>query len=169
VTIIVASAPRWTDIVTATGTVLAGLALPLAFIQLGALRQDRLRAQVSKVRAWTGAPDQSGKESALWTIPVLIRDGSELPAQVDAVDLVVRPWGDERVLAAPEGTGEVDYYVHKRFGDRAQAYFAPERSRPRIRGASHTTMSRRLPSNCPGRPWPPSTASSSQTPRVTNG
>jgi hypothetical protein len=35
--------------ITAVGTVLAGLALPLAFFQLGALRQDRLRAQVSKV------------------------------------------------------------------------------------------------------------------------
>jgi hypothetical protein len=34
----------WWVAITAIGTVLAGLALPLAFIQLGALRQDRLRA-----------------------------------------------------------------------------------------------------------------------------
>jgi hypothetical protein len=79
VTIIVASAPSWTDIVTAIGTVLAGLALPLAFIQLGALRQARLRAQVSKAGAWTGMPEQTGEEPGLWTIPVLIRNGSELP------------------------------------------------------------------------------------------
>lgn len=77
-TIIVASAPSWTDIVTAIGTVLAGLALPLAFIQLGALRQDRLRAQVSKAGAWTGMPEQTGEEPGLWTIPVLIRNGSDL-------------------------------------------------------------------------------------------
>jgi hypothetical protein len=44
--------------ITAIGTVLAGLALPLAFIQLGGLRQDRLRGQVSKVGAWTGTPEQ---------------------------------------------------------------------------------------------------------------
>jgi hypothetical protein len=48
--------------VTAIGTVLAGLALPLAFVRLGALRQDRLRAQVSKVGAWTGAPEKMDKE-----------------------------------------------------------------------------------------------------------
>ncbi len=80
---------------------------------------------MSKVGAWTGAPEQSGKEPGLWTIPILIRNGSELPVRVDAEHLAIRPWGDERVLAAPEGTGEVDYHMHKRFGDRAQAYFAP--------------------------------------------
>lgn len=47
-TIIVANAPSWTDIVTAIGAVLAGLALPLAFIQLGALRQDRPRARMCR-------------------------------------------------------------------------------------------------------------------------
>jgi len=79
------------------------LALPVAFIQLGTLRQDRLRAQVSKVGLWTAAPEQTDEESGLWTIPVLIRNGSELPVRVDVVDLAIRPWGYERVLAAPEG------------------------------------------------------------------
>jgi hypothetical protein len=35
---------QWTDWATAIGALLGGLALPLAFVQLGALRQDRLRA-----------------------------------------------------------------------------------------------------------------------------
>jgi hypothetical protein len=50
-----ASGPSWTDIVTAIGTVLAGLALPLAFIQLGALRQ-------------VGTVEQQNKETGLWAI-----------------------------------------------------------------------------------------------------
>ena len=41
--------PEW---LTAFGTLAAGLALPLAFIQLGSLRRDRLRGQVDKVAAW---------------------------------------------------------------------------------------------------------------------
>ena len=111
--------------VTAIGTVLAGLALPLAFVQLGALRQDRLRGQVSKVGAWTGAPEQTGEEPVGWTIPVLIRNGSELPIGVNSVDLVVRPWGYDRELALPEGTVEVDYYMNKRFGKSGRTYIAP--------------------------------------------
>jgi hypothetical protein len=115
----------WWVAITAIGTVLAGLALPLAFFQLGALRQDRLRAQVGKVGAWTGAPEQTGEEPGLWTVPVLIRNGSELPVRVDSVDVVVTPWGYEHVLAAPEGTTEVDYYAVKRLGDSHETYFAP--------------------------------------------
>ena len=120
-----ASGPSWTDIVTAIGTVLAGLALPLAFIQLGSLRQDRLRAQVSKVGAWVGTVRQMDENTSFWTIPVLIRNGSELPVRVNALDLAVRPWGYERVLAAPEGTTEANYYAEKRFGDSEGIYLAP--------------------------------------------
>jgi hypothetical protein len=92
-----ASGPSWTDIVTAVGTVLAGLALPLAFIQLGALRQDRLREQVSKVGGWAGAPEQQqmGAEPRIWTIPVFIRNGSGLPVRVDAFDLAARDGRDD--------------------------------------------------------------------------
>jgi hypothetical protein len=125
VTIIVASAPSWTDIVTAIGTVFAGLALPLAFIQLGGLRQDRLRAQVSKVGAWVDTPKTMYPESGLWTIPVRIRNSSELPVRVETVDLTIRPWGYKGVSAAPEGTGEVEYYRDKRFGDTDRTHLAP--------------------------------------------
>jgi len=76
--------------VTAVGTVLADLTLPLALIQLGALRQDRLRAQVSKVGAWIGTVEQMDEKTGSWTIPVLIRNGSELPVRVDSVDVAAR-------------------------------------------------------------------------------
>ncbi len=116
--------PTWAG-VTAIGTVLAGFALPLAFIQLGALRQDRLRAQVSKVGGWVGTPEQESGETRSWSIPVRVRNGSELPVRIDALDLTIRPWGYRRALAAPEGTTEVDYYMDKRFGSSHQTYFAP--------------------------------------------
>lgn len=54
-----------------------------------------------------------------------IRNGSELPARVDAVDLAIRPWGYERVLAAPEGTSDVEYYMNQRFGNSDQGHIAP--------------------------------------------
>jgi hypothetical protein len=75
--------------ITAIGTVLAGLALPLAFIQLGALRQDRLRAQISKVGAWAGEwePAPTKPDEQPWKIPVLIRNSSELPVLVHEVKL----------------------------------------------------------------------------------
>lgn len=65
------------------------------------------------------------EESGLWTIPVLIRNGSDLLVRVDVVDLAIRPWGYERVLAAPEGTSEVDYYMQKRFGSSDWTGFVP--------------------------------------------
>jgi hypothetical protein len=111
--------------ITAIGTVLAGLALPLAFIQLGALRQDRLRAQVSKVGAWAQKPTLLDKRATFWFIPVFVRNSSELPVQIDAVDAAIRPWGYERTLAAPEGATEVEYYADKRFGAISEAHFAP--------------------------------------------
>ena len=77
--------------ITAIDTVLAGLALPLAFIQLGALRQDRLREQVSKLGVWAEVPEATDEEPGSWTISVRIRNGSELPIRVDTVDLIIRP------------------------------------------------------------------------------
>ena len=76
--------------ITAVGTVLAGVPLPLAFVQLGALRQDRLRGQVGKVGAWTGEPKTMGDEQGMWTIPVLVRNGSELPVRVDDLRFDIR-------------------------------------------------------------------------------
>jgi hypothetical protein len=83
---------------------------------------------VSKVGAWTGEPVQMGEmdeEPGLWTIPVLVRNGSELPVRVDALDLDIRSWGYKRVLAAPEGTTEVDYYMEKRFDASEPAGIVP--------------------------------------------
>lgn len=110
---------------TAIGTVLAGLALPLAFIQLGALRQDRLRTQVAKVGAWTGPPGQDDEDASSWSVQAFVRNGSELPVRIDGLELRIRPWGYLRTLAAPEGTTEVDYYADKRFGDSKKAYLRP--------------------------------------------
>jgi hypothetical protein len=48
--------PTWLEAAADVGTVAAGLALPLAFVQLGGLRRDRLRGQVDKVAAWPEEP-----------------------------------------------------------------------------------------------------------------
>ena len=141
--------------ITAIGTVFAGLALPLAFIQLGALRQDRLRAQVSKIGAWTGAPEQVGEEPGSWTIPVLIRNGSELPVRVNTLDLAVRPWGYDRLLAVPEGTVEVDYYMNKRFGESGRTSIAPGTIAP---GETWSTGWSYEPEPSFDRPQPPMTS-----------
>jgi hypothetical protein len=123
VTIAAASGPSWTDIVTAIGTVFAGLALPLAFVQLGALRRDRLREQVSKVGAWVGTVEQTGEET--WAIPALIRNGSELPIRVNAVDLAVWSVGVGRVLVGREGTNEFGYPRDTKYDRRYPAVFPP--------------------------------------------
>jgi hypothetical protein len=84
----------WTAIVTAIGTLLGGLALPLAFIQLGALRQDRLRAQINKVGAWADDPlkvDVSEQVPADWKIPLAVRNSSELPIVLQDVIVAVQP------------------------------------------------------------------------------
>ena len=48
---------HWATIITSTGALLGGLAIVIAFIQLGGQRQDRLRAQVSKIGPWAQADD----------------------------------------------------------------------------------------------------------------
>src|ERR1700719_3133834 len=72
--------------VTAIGTVLAGLALPLAFIQIGALRRDRLRTQISKVGVWI---DMQWTKSEIPELQarLLIRTASELPVEIKRVEL----------------------------------------------------------------------------------
>jgi hypothetical protein len=84
------------------------LAVPLAFVQLGALRRDQLREQVSKVGAWTGIVGQVG-DRPQWAIPVRIRNSRELPVQVDEVELAVRPLTDGPVLRIPKGVRRVGY------------------------------------------------------------
>ena len=96
--------------ITAVGALLGGLALPLAFVQLGALRQDRLRAQVAKIGAWAKtqgwatAPEQPATEPGPveWAVQPFIRNSSELPVTADTTELSVRPWGYNLV---PSGAG----------------------------------------------------------------
>ena len=107
---------------------------------------------MSKVGAWTGAPGRAGEEPALWTIPVLIRNGSELPVRVNAVDLAVRPWGYERVLATPQGTGEAGYYMGKRFGNSDRTHLAPGTIAP---GDTRSTGWTDKPAVVFDRPQPP--------------
>jgi len=48
---------HWATIITSTGALLGGLAIVIALIQLGNQREDRLRAQISKIGVWTQADD----------------------------------------------------------------------------------------------------------------
>ena len=48
---------HWATIITSTGALLGGLAIVIAFVQLGSQREDRLRAQISKIGVWTQADD----------------------------------------------------------------------------------------------------------------
>jgi hypothetical protein len=72
--------------VTAIGTVLAGLALPLAFIQIGALRQDRLRAQISKVGVWIDMK-WTKSETPKLQARLHVHNASELPVDIKRVEL----------------------------------------------------------------------------------
>jgi hypothetical protein len=85
--------------ITAIGTVLAGLALPLAFIQLGALRQDRLREQVSKIGAWTDA-NRVDEGSSDWRIALFIRNSSELPVEARKAELTTQVRGYQTLSQA---------------------------------------------------------------------
>jgi hypothetical protein len=78
-------APVWAA-VTAIGTILAGLALPLAFIQIGALRQDRLRAQISKVGVWIDMKWTKSETPELQA-RLLVHNASELPVEIKRVEL----------------------------------------------------------------------------------
>jgi hypothetical protein len=71
---------------TAIGTVAAGLALPLAFAQLAALRQDRLRAQISKVGVWYDLDWPESGTPRLMAI-LFVRNASELPVELKRVEL----------------------------------------------------------------------------------
>jgi hypothetical protein len=107
--------------ITAVGTVLAGLALPLAFIQLGALRQDRLREQVSKIGVWTEAEDPGDAE---WRVSLLIRNASELPVEVHVTELAIDWLGYQTVLASADGEPP-QLYSNKRIGPTRLDYFFP--------------------------------------------
>ena len=86
------------------GTVAAGLALPLAFFQLGGLRRDRLRGQVERVAPWAEPPRrlQETRAGVWWSVSVFVRNGSELPVFVDSVGVDVRLGGTTRCQAPPD-------------------------------------------------------------------
>lgn len=53
---------HWATIITSLGSLLSGLAIVIAFWQLGSQREERLRAQVSKIGVWAlsdGKSEQS--------------------------------------------------------------------------------------------------------------
>jgi hypothetical protein len=95
----------WTATVTAIGTLLGGLALPLAFIQLGALRQDRLRAQINKVGVWPATPEKvrdAEQGQSEWKVSLNIRNSSELPVGPAATN---EPSGDAAANITPTSAG----------------------------------------------------------------
>jgi hypothetical protein len=87
--------PVWLEDAAGLGAVAAGLALPLAFVQLGALRRDRLRGQVDKVGVWLGKPHRLDKAAGevWWALPLRVRNASELPVFVSWVVVIVQPTG----------------------------------------------------------------------------
>ena len=119
--------------VTAIGTVLAGLALPLAFVQLEAQRRERLRAQVSQIGAWPRvygvseegdwpAPGILLGEPApeQWSIAVYVRNSSQLPVLINKVGLNVRAWGYDLVPRNAAGTNfaaDTNFDASKRLAD----------------------------------------------------
>jgi hypothetical protein len=93
--------PTWLESAADIGQVVAGLALPLAFVELAGLRRDRLRGQVDKVAPWPETPERLEQldrypDEVRWSVPVRVRvlNGSELPVFVNGVDVTVSGWGD---------------------------------------------------------------------------
>jgi hypothetical protein len=115
------------DAISAIGSIFGGLAIVLAFIQLGALRQDRLRAQVSKIGAWADTPETPHNKpiGGEWAFTINVRNSSELPAAIDSAELSIRSLLYVPGPARPEGSGKADYYTEKRLGDPHVRYFAP--------------------------------------------
>lgn len=84
--------PAWLEGAADVDTVAAGLALPLAFVQLGALRRDRLRRQVDRVAPWVAQPrrlDKGAADEFWWSLPLRVRNSSELPVVVNSVEVEV--------------------------------------------------------------------------------
>lgn len=134
---------HWATTLTAFGALLGGLALPIAFIQLGAQRRDALRGQADKVGAWHQAPERVFKPGddlsylledrpipapepppgpPQWRLTVFVRNSSELPVLVPTLDLSVRPWGYEHL--AQEGAPG-SYSAAKRLGQAKPVYISP--------------------------------------------
>jgi hypothetical protein len=119
---------HWATTLTALGALLGGLALPIAFLQLGAQRRDRQRAQVGKIGAWaecarpgTGRRDEPRAD---WLMRLLIRNSSELPVTVHQATMNIQALGYNRV--APKLTKFPKTFSSGSFGGRTGTLtFAP--------------------------------------------
>jgi hypothetical protein len=114
---------HWATIITSTGALLGGLAIVIAFIQLGNQREDRLRAQISKIGVWTQADDaRMAPDQAQWQITLFIQNASELPVEVHVAELAIDTLGYQNVLASAGGEPP-QLYADKRTGPVKPAYF----------------------------------------------
>jgi hypothetical protein len=106
----------------------AGPRAPSRVRQLASLRRERLRAQVDKTAAWPEEPSRLEKvqDELWWSVPLRVRNSSELPVFVNSVDVKVGPWGYNAVLALPEGESELPgMYAQKVRGAVFLSYAQP--------------------------------------------
>lgn len=116
---------HWATIITSTGALLGGLAIVIAFIQLGNQREDRLRAQVSRIGVWTQADDmRMASDQPRWQITLFIQNASELPVEVHVAELAIDTLGYKNIPASVSGEPP-QLYAHKRTGPVRPAYFFP--------------------------------------------
>jgi hypothetical protein len=116
---------HWATIITSTGALLGGLAIVIAFIQLGNQREDRLRGQVSKIGVWTQADDaRMVPDQPEWLITLFIQNASELPVEVHMAELAIDTLGYQNVLASADGEPP-QQYADKRTRPAKAGYFFP--------------------------------------------
>lgn len=115
---------HWATIITSTGALLGGLAIVIAFIQLGNQREDRLRAQISKIGIWTEATDPrvaSGQPELRVTL--FIHNASKLPVEVHMAELAIDTLGYKNI--PPSAGGEPPQVYIERTGPVRPADFFP--------------------------------------------
>jgi hypothetical protein len=108
--------------ISAIGSVLSGLAILIAFIQLDNQRRDRLRAQISQIGVWAQA-DASADQTG-WEITLFVKNASELPVEVHLAALAIDTLGFREVLASADGAPP-QLYADKRTGPTKHAFFVP--------------------------------------------
>lgn len=115
----------WATIITSAGSLLSGLAIIIAFVQLGDQREDQRRAQVNKIGVWTQTGElRSVPDRAEWPITLFIRNASELPVEIPMAELDMETWGYPKGLAIADG-GHPRVYADKRIGPSEIVYFSP--------------------------------------------
>jgi hypothetical protein len=116
---------HWATIITSTGALLGGLAIVIAFLQLGNQREDRLRAQISKIGVWTQTDDlRMAPDQPEWQITLFIQNASELPVEVHVAELAIDTLGYKNVLASA-GREPPQLFASKRAGPVKPAHFFP--------------------------------------------